>query len=143
MRLLLDTNVLLDALLIDRSHRNEAIRILRLAEEGRITALVTPMTLGTLLFVLQRGARREGPALEKVRQLLLDLLKVVHVVQVDAIHFARSARSTFLDIEDGAQFFSASAGGRLDAIITRDKDLNDHVNVPVFTALAFLHQFER
>ena len=142
MRLLLDTNILLDAILLDRPDLNEAIHILRLAEEERVTALVTPMSLGTVVFIMQRGARREGPALERARQAVLDLLKVVRVAPVEAIHFARSARSTFLDIEDGAQFFSASASGKLDAIITRDKDFNDHVNVPVLSAPAFLKQFK-
>ena len=142
MRVLLDTNVLLDALVIDRPDQSGAARLIQLAEEERLTALVTPMALCTLLYMLQKGPKREGPTLQRIRSILKYLVSVLKLVEVKADHFDRSADSTFLDIEDGVQYFSTIGSGRLDAIITRDKDFIGHVDVPLMTAAEFLDTHE-
>ncbi|MDQ3101889.1 MAG: twitching motility protein PilT, partial [Bacteroidota bacterium] len=58
----------------------------------------------------------------------------LRVVPVEASHFMQSAASTFGDLEDGAQYFAASASGALDGVVTRDKDFKGNVAVPVYTA---------
>ena len=133
MRVLVDTNILLDAVLVERTGHVEAALFLDMVQRGRIIGFVTPMAIGTVCYYAQKQEPRLGA--EIVRGLIATLLDLLEWVPVLPGHFSTALASTFTDLEDGAQFFAAMSVGKIDAIVTRDpKDFKEHVHVLVITA---------
>lgn len=142
-RLFIDANILLDAILERPHDPDEAMELLALGERRQVRLVTTAISIGVVLFNLQRNdGGKKGLRLENARKTLMDLLACLEVVPLDAAHFLQSATSTFGDIEDGVQYFAASAAGPLQGVITRDTaDFKGHVSVSLFNAkeaLAFL-----
>ncbi|MDX9751054.1 MAG: PIN domain-containing protein [Flavobacteriales bacterium] len=139
-----DTNVILDHLL-GRPPLYQASR--DLIEPGyhrKAEILVTPASVATVLYVLQRkkSARKPGPDLNKVRHALLQLLQVVEVIPMERSDFSWSANSHFLDLEDGAQYSAAMGSGRLDALVTNNKADFPNVTPPLWDAAEALAAFK-
>ena len=135
-RLFIDANILLDALLAREHEPEAALELLALGEQRKVKLVTTALSIGIVLYALQRqeGAKKTDPRLDAARQTLIDLLACVEVVPLLSTHFLQSVGSTFGDIEDGAQYFAATAEGKLDAVITRDPDFKGRVSPPILTA---------
>lgn len=114
MRVLLDTNVLLDVLLRRGQWVAEADAIWQANTAQRLTACVTASSL-TDVYYISRRLISEPVAQSAVRQCLdhLELLAVDREVLEEAYGLAAA------DFEDGVQIASAVRNA-LDAIITRD-----------------------
>jgi len=137
-----DANIILDALLHRGDEAIDAGRLIDLGYTREVRLLVTPMSLGVVLYVLQkkRSARKAGPNLNKVRSMFHDLLACVEVVPVTKGNFSQSLNSNFLDLEDGVQYEAAMASGRLTALVSRDEDYKGRTAVPLYTASQALVQ---
>ena len=129
MRLFIDANVILDALLECRDHDPVAAReLLKAGDQRRVRLLTTPLTIGVVLYHYQRSdADKKGPRLINAKNMLHALLACVEVVPLDEQHFRQSASSTFGDIEDGAQYFAVAATGPLNGVVSRDPDYDGHI----------------
>ena len=94
------------------------------------------MCIGVVIYILEKNvsARKPGPRLDAVCQTIIDLLACVEVVPVLATHFVQSIGSGFLDFEDGAQYFAATAMGRIDAVVSRDTDYMGKIAGELLTA---------
>lgn len=95
-RLLLDTNVLLDALVEGRPESTEAWEVLKRCNGGGDMGLVTSGSLKDAYYVLSRGGR-EAAAREAI-ELLMELLVIA---PVGAEECELSMRSGEPDFEDG------------------------------------------
>lgn len=114
MRVLLDTNVVLDVLLQRSPWLNDADTIWQSAQVGRIEACITASAL-TDMFYITRRLKDEGTARQVVRR-CLDVLTILPVTKalLEAAYLLPTS-----DFEDALQEACAGANG-LDAIITRD-----------------------
>lgn len=112
-KVFVDINVLLDFFL-KRKGFADAERIIKAILEEKIDACISIAVLQTLSFYLQKdfGCR-------KAKQLLLELL--VHVKLIDSHKSAvmQALTSTFSDIEDAVHYFTA-IHHQVDYIITND-----------------------
>jgi predicted nucleic acid-binding protein len=114
MRVLLDTNVLLDALL-DREPWSEAAAAIWTAhDEGRLEAWITASSL-TDIFYIGRRIKGHDVAREAVRL----CLATFNVCPVDAATLQAADRLLGEDFEDNLQIACALASD-LDGIVTRD-----------------------
>lgn len=114
MRVLLDTNVILDALLQRMPWRVEAEQILNAAAAGRLGCATTSLSLATLFYV---GRRMLGAT--QARMAVRDCLNAFHVLAVDAQTLIDADAFPGADFEDNIQIAAAVQAG-LDAIVTRD-----------------------
>ncbi len=140
MRVLIDANVLIDALLPDaerpQGDRHNAQLVLEATARGRMTAVITPVLFAFVLHVVKPRRASHRKRMEQALEFLLDITEWAPVTPDD---YRTALTSSFTDVEDGAQFFAA---GRVGAIITRDvQDFRDHVHVPVFTAAQFVREY--
>lgn len=140
----IDTNIILDHLLARPPLHQEARDFIDLGFHRKAEILVTPATLATVLYVLQKkkSARKPGPQLNRVRYAILQILQVVEVVPMERSDFAWSANSGFLDLEDGAQYSAAMGSGRLDGLVTNNKADFPNVSPPLLDAAEALHAFK-
>ena len=51
MRVLFDTNVLVDAAVADRSHHQNAVSLIDEVERGSLSGVIAPLSLGTIWYL--------------------------------------------------------------------------------------------
>jgi len=117
MRILIDTDVLLDVGLARAPHLEESVRVLRWAEAGG-DAAVAWHSLTNCAYLLKGGGR---PFLQK-------LLRLVDVAAIAALDAHRALALPMSDLDDAFQA-SAALAWRADAIVTRN--LADYRRSPV------------
>jgi predicted nucleic acid-binding protein len=114
MRVLLDTNVVLDVLLGREPWLADASALWQASDDGRLTGFITATTLTDIFYVARRLAD-----LARARQAVQVCLAAFEIVPVDRAALERAQQMRGPDFEDNVQIACAEAG-RLDAIVTRD-----------------------
>lgn len=129
MRVLVDTNIILDFLHSGLLTRKSAIfyaeALFQKIAYGQIMGYATATTL-TDIFHL---ARRHTQSIERARQVISITLSAIEICPVDRSVLELALASTTLDFEDAVQIACASIQG-LDAIVTRAAELSTTL-VPV------------
>ncbi|MCX6937884.1 MAG: PIN domain-containing protein [Verrucomicrobia bacterium] len=128
MRILLDTDVLLDVALAREPHLAASAEVLRWAE-AQGTAAVAWHSLPNCAYLLKNGGR---PFLER-------LLRIVEVAPVATSEARRALLLPMTDLEDAFQAASALAWDA-DFIITRNLRHYANSPVPALTPAAFLQR---
>jgi len=126
MKVLLDTDVLLDVALARAPHVAASAEVLRWAEEAG-GAAVAWHSLSNCAYLLNHSGR---PFLES-------LLRIVAVATVGTAEARRALALPMRDLEDAFQSASALAWGA-DFIITRNLPDYRHSPVPALSPAAFL-----
>ena len=127
MKLLFDTNVVLDVILERRPHLLDAARLFTACETGQAQALVGATTVTTVYYVVERsfGARRAFKALEL-------LLQSCQVAGVDGQVLQSALALGFDDFEDAVIHQAAIRAG-CDGIVTRNNKDFQQATLPVYT----------
>ncbi len=126
MRVLLDTDILLDVALAREPHAAPSAAVLRWAESGG-EAAVAWHTLANCAYLLKAGGR---PFLNR-------LLRLVEVAPVGTADARRALELPMSDVEDAFQAAAALAWGA-DAIVTRNVTDYRHSPVRALSPSAFL-----
>jgi predicted nucleic acid-binding protein len=126
VKVLFDTNVILDVLLEREPHVATAARLFSLVDNGDLEGSICATTATTVFYIAERsfGSKR---AQVQVR----DLLGLFDVAPVDRDVLARALALDFADFEDAVLHEAASAGG-MSAIVTRDRQGFANATLPVF-----------
>ncbi len=114
MKVLVDTNVVLDVLLDRRPHSADAARIFRLIEEGRMQGLLCATTITTIDYLLLHSLDRRA-----ARTCLAQLIRLFDVAPVNRSVIEAAMRSRIDDFEDAVLEQSAAMAGA-DLILTRN-----------------------
>ena len=120
MRVLFDTDVVLDLLLDRAPFAHDAAALFELHEQGRLDGYVSGITVVNVFYVT-----RKLQGVDAARLAVEELLKTLGVCPVDRRVLADAWRLPFSDYEDAVQHACAEAGG-LDAVVTRN--LEDYKN---------------
>ena len=115
MRVLLDTNVLLDALLAREPFVADAAFLLEAVEAGRLEGFVAATTVTDVHYLVGRQAKSTEVATTAVTR----LLKLMEICPVDRRVLEQAIALGLVDFEDAVQVASAISLG-LEAIVTRD-----------------------
>ncbi len=116
MRILIDTNIIVDALAAREPFRADAEALLRLAAEEEITGFVTGSSM-TDIYYLMRKTLPHAAALDALRL----LMQVLNVISVGEDECADAMQSGMNDFEDAVVAVCA-ARARADFIVTRDAE---------------------
>lgn len=134
MRVLLDTNVLLDFLLAREPFSAEAREVWLACEQSRCAGYLAAISVTNIWYI---GRRIVGTDI--ARRHVADLLQVIQVCAVDFNVLATARDSGIADFEDAVQVAAAVASG-LDAIVTRNGGDFAGAALPVLTPAEFLTQ---
>lgn len=115
MRVLIDTNTVLDFLLQREPFSQNAELLFQAIDIGEIVGYVTATTLTDIFYISRRHTR----SIEQARQAVLEILTAMIICPVDRVVLESAFNSSLPDFEDAVQIFSAVAQG-LEAIVTRD-----------------------
>jgi predicted nucleic acid-binding protein len=117
MRVLFDTNVLLDALLAREPFVEDAALLLEAIESGQIEGFMSATTVTDVHYLVGRQTRNPETAITAVTR----LLELMEICTVDRKVLEQAITLQFPDFEDAIQVACAMAQD-LDAIVTRDID---------------------
>jgi predicted nucleic acid-binding protein len=71
--------------------------------------------------------------MKSVLQLMNRLLPILVIAPVDGPDLLAGINSGWTDLEDAIQFHAAITAGRIDAIVSNDKDFKQQDMIPVIT----------
>jgi predicted nucleic acid-binding protein len=111
----LDSDVILDLLLGREPFFGAAADLFLAVQQGKIEACVSPLIFSNLFYIL----RQQMPASEAVST-LRKLKLLVRVLPVDEKVLDLALASSFTDLEDAIQYYTALAHD-LAAVVTRNK----------------------
>ena len=137
MRVLLDTNVVLDFILKRPPFDVDAKEIFVCAARKQITVYVSPIT-PINVFYTTRKEKGKDIAFQSIEK----LLKIVRLTKSDIYFFQSALTLNFNDYEDAVQSACATAEN-LDAIVTRNT--NDYKNalIKIYSLTNFLQVLQR
>ena len=134
MKVLIDTNIILDVL-CDRANFSEAsAKILKLCEVKKIDGYVSALSIPNIVYIM----RKELDA-GKIREILERLTMIITIADLKADDIKKAAYLDFKDYEDALQSVCASRM-KLNFIVTRN--IKDFVTSKV-TAITPLELIDR
>lgn len=133
MRILIDTNIILDIALERQPFVEPAIRLLEMAQQTDLTIYVTATTITDLYYITRKA---NGHTI--AHDFIVDLLRIVEIADVDAAIISEALHSGIDDFEDAIQE-SAAKKQAIQVIVTRNKA--DFVNsfLQVYDPESFLN----
>lgn len=117
MRVLIDTNVILDFFLEREPFRTDAEALFQAIQSKQVRGYVTATTVTDIFYI----ARRQTRSIERARQAVSETLAVMQICLVNRPILEQAFASPLTDFEDAVQLACAIANN-LDAIITRDTE---------------------
>ena len=137
MRVLIDTNILLDALLGREPYFDNADKIIKLCADKKIVGFMAAHSIPNIFYILRKDMPEENR-----REVLLTLCNILMVEGIDSIKLMSALRNKeFSDLEDCLQSICAK-NVKADYIITRN--IKDFTNseVPAILPEDFLKIIE-
>jgi len=126
LRILFDTNVILDVLLLRQPYEVEATKLVASVERSEINCVLCANSITTIYYLINKAVGREI-AINSVNSLTM----MFDVVPVNKIVLQNALKSKFLDFEDAVLKESAVNSG-VDGIVTRNPKDFKSSTLPIY-----------
>lgn len=140
MRLLLDTNILLDHLLERSSFSDKTDLLMSLGAIGEFDLYISVSQITDALYILSSGGKKSR--LQAAKEAMAHAREHVHIAALDEADVDAVLDSDWEDLED-ACVYQAARGIRADAIITRNLRDFGKSSIPVFDCPGFFDWMKR
>jgi predicted nucleic acid-binding protein len=114
MKVLIDTNIVLDLLLEREPFINDALNLFEQIEQGKLKGYIAATTITNIFYIIRKAENREV-AVDAVNRILIGL----ELCEVNRTVIETALRQGLKDFEDGIQLGCAITS-QLDVIVTRD-----------------------
>ena len=128
MKILLDTNVIVDVALERQPYVAISEQVLLLVEQKQVEGYISASTFSDLYYIVRRGRGREWTL-----NFLRRLFTFCQIAAVDHSTIQMALNVNFRDLEDAIQYYSALIN-QLDAIVTRNPQDFPVVNPRIITS---------
>ncbi len=135
MRVLIDTNIVLDFLLQREPFFQDTELLFQAVDADQVVGYVTATTLTDIFYIAKRHTR----SIEQARQAVSEILNTMAICPVNRAVLELAFGSGLADFEDAVQIACAVAQG-LDVILTRDTQGFLSSSIPVLSIQALLQQ---
>ncbi|MGD9155989.1 MAG: PIN domain-containing protein [Bacillota bacterium] len=119
-KVLLDTNILLDYLLIQRPGNAAAQRLMEMAVENKLTGYVFPISLLNIFFILRKQMNEQ-----ERKEIIENFLEILEITDLDFDVMQSGLYIPIEDYEDGVQYMCA-VKMNVDFIITQDQQFQQY-----------------
>ncbi len=127
MRVLIDTNIVLDFLQEREPFVEDAVMLFARIDAGEVEGFIAATTITNIYYIVRRAAG-VMVAQDAIAQVLTDL----HICAVDRTILEQAIALNFQDFEDAVQYACGMAHG-VDAIVTRDASGFVNAGIPVMS----------
>ena len=132
MKLLIDTNVLLD-LIFKRSGYDNSIKLFKKIREKEIISYITASSVTDLFYII----RKETKDLNRTYTILENIFYLVTVISVTEQDIQDAFKQKWRDFEDCVQY-TTGYNNRVDYLITLNKKDYEDSSIPVITPSEWL-----
>ncbi|GAB6887037.1 PIN domain-containing protein [Desulfothermus okinawensis JCM 13304] len=132
MRVLFDTNIILDVLLDREPFTEPAAMLMSKVERSELQGYISAITLTTIYYLLSKNLGKS-----KARRYIKLILSLFEIAPVTRIVLEDALNSEFADYEDGVVYQSAIHSG-VEFIITRNVKDYKKSSIPVCEPLEFI-----
>ena len=136
MKLLIDTNVVLDVLLRREPFFRTAAEVLNLTQRDDVREYVSASAITDIYYIANKQLKDRAA----VRDLLERLLKIVSVAAVSEQEIRNALNLTWADFEDSVQY-SVALLNEMDGIVTRNPDDYQEANMRIWLPEQVLELF--
>jgi predicted nucleic acid-binding protein len=134
VKILIDTNIVLDLILEREPFVEDAIALFEQIEQGKLEGHIAATTITNIFYIIRKAEGREV-ALAAVNRLLIGLQFCV----VDRQTVGMALSLDLKDFEDSIQLACATLN-QLDGIVTRDRKDFIGSNLPIYSPTELLNQ---
>ena len=114
MKVLIDTNVVLDVLCNRQEFLEASEKVFKLCEVNKISGYLSALSIPNILYVMRKELEPE-----RTKEILDKLMLIFHIADLEAEDLKRAAELKFKDYEDAVQSVCASRI-HADYIVTRN-----------------------
>ena len=136
MKILLDTNIVLDLLLEREPFCNEAKDIFTMIESNEISGFLCATSITTIYYLINKSVETS-----KADEIIEQLLQLFNIADVNKNILIKSLKNNGKDFEDSVIYTSAEYFN-IDVIITRDKKGFKQSNIKIMKPNDFLEQYK-
>jgi len=136
VKILLDTNIVLDLLLEREPFCNEAKDIFTLIESNKISGFLCVTSITTIYYLISKSVDKS-----KADEIIDKLLQLFNIADVNKNILIKSLKNNGKDFEDSVIYTSAEYFN-IDVIITRDKKGFKQSNIKVMEPNDFLEKYK-
>jgi predicted nucleic acid-binding protein len=137
MKILLDTDVILDFFIDREPFCENAAQVLSLCEAKEITGFITPVILSNTYYLLRQKATH-SQVIEKLKL----LVSITEMLIIDKNSALLALTSSFNDFEDALQNYAAEKSNEVELIITRNIRDYKHSKLGVMEPVTFLNMWK-
>jgi predicted nucleic acid-binding protein len=137
VRVLIDTNIILDFLLQREPFQQDAELLFQEIDSRRVVGHITATTLTDIFYISRKHTR----SIERARQAVSETLATMVICPVNRAVLESAFTSGLADFEDAVQIACAVSQG-LEAILTRDTQGFLSSSIPVLSIRELLQQLE-
>ena len=127
MRILFDTNIILDVLLNRKEFVELSSSLVGMVENKNIEGYLCATTITTVDYLIAKALNRKQANIE-----IKKLLTIFNIADVNSVVLELSANSTFNDFEDAVQYFSGEYC-KVEGLVTRNTKDYKNTNLPIYT----------
>lgn len=114
VKVLLDTNIIIDVALERQPYLGDSETVLSLVEQGRIEGYISASTFSDLYYIIRKDKGRD-----LTLEFLRDIVSFCQIATVDGAAITMALATNFRDFEDAIQY-STAVVNQLDVIVTRN-----------------------
>ena len=131
-----DTDIFLDVLASREPFAADALLILNLAADRKVTIYTSSNSITNIHYILRKYAG------EKQSRLLIDeLCDLIEIIPVTKSIIEKAAKSDFADFEDAVQNFCAQSVPSINIIVTRNVKDYKHSRLNIYSPAQFLKMY--
>lgn len=136
MKLLIDTNVIINVFLQQEPFFENSKRILQLVSENDFVEYVSASAITDIHYILTSNLHSS----EKAKDAIKTLFSFMNIAGVSSLEIEKALELDWNDFEDCVQY-SVAEISQMDAIITRNKSDYKNSSIPVYTPEDFIAKF--
>ena len=132
MKILVDTNVILDVLCNRKDFVADSLRVFQCCEAQHITGYISALSIPNIVYIMRKELDSE-----RIREILHILTMVFSVVELRESDLLKAAELSFDDYEDAIQSVCA-ARVRADYVVTRNGKDFSNSSIPAISPTELL-----
>ena len=120
MKIIIDTNIILDVLCNRKDFVNDSLKIFKLCETRQIQGCISALSIANIVYIM-----RKELDFSKMKEILSKLSLIFEIIDLESDDLIKASLLNFNDYEDSIQSVQASRV-KADYIVTRNvKDFNN------------------
>ncbi len=127
MRVLFDTNIILDVLLNRKKFVDLSAKLVGMVETNHVDGYLCATTITTLDFLISKAMNKKQAKIE-----IKKLLTIFRIAEVNSKVLELSVNSKFSDFEDGVQYYSGECCD-MSGLVTRNTKDYKNTSLPIYT----------